>query len=126
MRRASWLVPVHPWGDEDQVGTLPLGLDRRLSGMDPVRTSLVARRLDDPAGRRPAHCDWLPGVLVGKVSLFDLGAEGVHVYMNDPARILIHGEGSSRPVGSAIHVAERIGSLPVESQPASQIGPASR
>jgi hypothetical protein len=78
------LVDLKARLDEDQVGTLPLGGDRRHRRSDAKLARLITRGGDDPALARSADGDRLSAQL-GIIALLDRCIEGVHVDMNDLA-----------------------------------------
>jgi hypothetical protein len=78
------LVDVEARLDEDQVGALPFGCDRRHGRADAEFSCFVARRRHDTAFTGTTHGDGLaPQLRI--VPLFDGSVKGVHVDVNDLA-----------------------------------------
>ena len=80
---ADLAIDVEPRLDEDQVGTRPLGRDRRHRRPHAERARLVARRRDYPAMPAADRHRLAPQRRI--VALFDRRVEGVHVDMDDLA-----------------------------------------
>src|SRR5258708_12612054 len=76
------LVDIEARLDEDQVGTLPFGRNRRHRGSNTKFSRLVARRRDDTAFARTADRHWLT-LQLRIVPLFDRSVKCFHIDVND-------------------------------------------